>query len=448
MNKQLSGLLFLVSLCMALPQTASSMTLEEAMASAYETNPRIHAQRKRLEETNEGVAQAVSGFRPTITGLYSDGRQRTRFDSPKWSAGDSRTQQITLEQPLFRGGGTLAQYSAAKNLVEAGRADLRTTEQEVLLDTVLAYMDMVQNRAILALSESNENVLREQLRASQDRFDVGEVTRTDVAQSESRLARAQSDSIQAGGDLESSIAEFIRVTGVEPGEEQAFPAEYPGYPKTLQEVIDRALENSPTIVSTRYQRDAADDAIGTNVASLLPQVSLVGTMQREDGAGVLGASQFDSDSLVVQVNIPIYQAGQAYSQVRASKLAARRSDFQLTDAQDAAREAAIQAWENLQTSIATIAAQEEESRAAEIALDGVRQEQQYGSRTVLDVLDAEQELFISRVNLVRAQRNRAVSIYNLLLVMGDLTADNLELGVDSYNVQEHYDDVRWQSIGF
>lgn len=439
----------LVSSMLASPGLAQADAFNDALKSAYENNPRIQAQRRTLEQSNERVSQAIGNFRPEVSATYENGRQRTRFDGSEWSYGDTEVRQLSFQQPLFLGGQNIFGYSSAKNQMLSGRADLMTQEQEVLLDAVIAYMDVVQNESVLRLSENNESVLARQLEASQNRFEVGDVTRTDVAQSEARLARAQSDTIQARGDLESAIANFERVIGYKPENlPLPVPGEFPQLPRTLEDAIEFALTNNPSVTSAKYLQESAEDSVAQNVGGLLPQVSLVGRMSRDDGAGSFGTSEFDNDSITVNVTMPIYQQGNQYSRVREAKLINKRREFEKENTEDAVRESVIQAWENLQTAISTIEAQEQNIRAAEIALDGVRQEQQYGARTVLDVLDAEQELFVAKVNLVRAQRNRVVSIFNLLLVLGQMDIRTLNVDAEPYDPETHYDDVKWQLIGF
>ena len=429
-------------------QAFASEELRQALVSTYDSNPRIKSQREALRSLDESVNQALSNFRPTASVTYEYGRQRTSFDGSDYNYGNAETRQLVVEQPIFRGGGTISEYSSARNSVLAGRAELLATEQGVFLDAVQAYMDVVQNQSVLELSRNNVDVLAQQLQASQDRFDVGEVTRTDVAQSESRLARAQSDAIQAEGDLASAIAQFERVVGFIPENRMPLPDMLAPLPETLEQAIEIAMESNPSYYVSKYRHEAAEDNVNVNIAPIMPQVSLVGSMSRDDGAGVLGTSKFNSDEVKVRVRIPIYQSGSEYSRVREAKDRARQRKYELQDTKEAIREGVTQAWENWQTSLSTIRAQEEEIRAAEIALEGVREENQYGSRTVLDVLDAEQELFIARVNLVRAQRERVVSAYNLLSVLGYLTADKMALDTPLYNPEEHYDDVKFQFIGF
>lgn len=430
---------------MASPVRAEDMNA--ALKSAYETNPRIKSERKALENLDEGVAQAISGWRPTITASYDRGRQRVSSDGSSWAHTTKEDRNLVINQPIFKGGGTIARTESADERVNAGRYNLIQTEQQVLLDAVTAYMNVVRDQSVQELSRNNVEVLEKQLQASQDRFDVGEVTRTDVAQSEARLARAKSDASQAVGNLASSRATFERVIGFKP-ESPVAPTALPEIPATLDDVIERASKNSPLMLEAMHSEKAADSDIDIAIADILPEVDLRGQMSRAQGQGFTGTSDFDSDSLTVNVGIPLYQSGAEYARVRAAKSVASQRKFELMNSRDSVRQAAIQAWESLQTAIVTIDSNQAAINAAEIALDGVKQEQLYGSRTVLDVLDAEQELFVARVNLVRAEHDRIVAVYNLLGVIGELTMDNLDIETKIYNPEEHYDDVKYQFVGF
>lgn len=432
----------------SLTSSAFAGTFEEAIKGAYETNPKIQAQRKVLEQTNERLSQARSAFLPDISANYANGRQRNAYNTKNWSTSDLETKELNVSQSIFNGGTNIYNYRSSEKRVLSDRAGLDSVEQSVLMDGIKAYMDVVQNQAVLELSQNNSEVLEKQLKASRDRFAVGDVTRTDVAQSEARVARSKSDVIQAKGDLEIAMANFERVVGHKPEGTLTMPDYYPQLPKSIEDAIERAIENNPNLQSVKHDKGAAEDNVNATIGTLLPQLSLIGSMKREDGAGVKGADQFDTDSLKLNVSIPLYRTGAEYSRVRSAELVAKQQDFKVLDSNHETRENMIRTWENLQTATATIESQEHVIEAAQIALDGVKQENQYGSRTVLDVLDAEQELFTARVNLVRAQHNRAVAFYNVLLVLGDLNFGTLRIDAPQYDPKEHYNSVKWKMIGF
>lgn len=429
------------------PTHAAAMSLKQALENAYEQNPILKSERENLAAIDERVAQAISEFRPTVTAEYSRGRQKLEFGGVPSNYSSREIRQIMLTQPLFDGFGSVARVKASELQVEAGRAQLRAVEQDVLLQTITAYMDILRDKAVLDLSRNNVGVLNKQLEAAEDRFEVGEVTRTDVAQSKARLSRAVSEQAQADGELAASIASFTRIVRVPPSALQ--PQEMiPELPKTLDAAVALAEAHNPALQRARHTEGAFGKQVDANKAEVLPSVALQGYLRREEGAGSLGGSDFDNDAILLNVSIPLYQSGAEYSRVREAKNNHRRSKYEAQDARNETVERVTRAWKNLEASNASIRANDAAIEAAEIALDGVKQEQQYGARTVLDVLDAEQELFSARVNLVRAQRNKLVAAYTLLAEMGQLSPQALGLDVILYSPKEHYESVKYQPIGW
>ena len=432
----------------AVTAPATTNPFVDALVATYQNNPRIKAERERQKATDEGVSQALSGFRPTVSADYSKGRQRTAFNGGAANTSDSENRSLSVEQPLFRGFGTISGYQSAKQRTKAGAYTLSATEQRVLLEAIAAYMDVVSDVAILDLARNNREVLAKQLEASNERFNVGEVTRTDVAQSEARLSQAKTQLIAAEGRVISSMAEFERTIGYKPEQELEAPKVIPQLPATLDEALAQARRANPELLAAVHSAKSSEFDVRTRQSTILPRVSLVGSLSRQDGAGVLGSSEFNQDSIAVQVSVPLYQSGAEYSRVREAKNTARQRSAEAIDTRMAVDEAVTQAWEQLETAINTIGTRNDQINAAEIALDGVKQEQEYGARTILDVLDAEQELFNARTNLVAAQRDRVVAAYNLLLTLGRLTPQYLELPVAQYDPNVHYESIKWLPIGF
>jgi TolC family type I secretion outer membrane protein len=438
----------LVVVTLSVTGAAHASSFEDALTSAYRDNPQIKAQRERLQATDESVAQAVSGFRPTIGANYNRGRQQSELGGTGEVTSTNESKSLRLEQPLFRGGGTWSSYQSALQQVKSGQYQLAAVEQSVMLSAVTAYMDVVSASAMLDLSRKNAGVLSEQLSAASTRFQVGEVTRTDVAQSEARLSDAKSNVIGAEGSLLSAMATYERVIGARPDGTLMVPDKLPELPISLDESLERARAANPELLSVIHSAKASDYDVRTSQAALLPRVSLVGSMSRQKGAGSNGNTDFDQDRIGVEVAIPLYQSGAEYSRVREASAVARQRDHESIDLRRGVDEAVTQAWEQLESAIATIGTRNEQIKAANLALEGVQQEQQYGSRTVLDVLDAEQELFGARTNLVRAQRDRIVAAYNLAFRLGQLTPQLLGLNVEAYDPQVHADTVGWKTIGF
>lgn len=426
---------------------AHADSFADALVATYKDNPAIKAERNRQMATDEDVAQAASGFRPSVEAGYNKGRQRSNFGGG-WNYANTESQELSVNQPLFRGGGTFSGLNSARQRVRAGQNQLLALEQQVMLNAIAAYMDVVSSTSILDLSRNNADVLNKQLVASQERFDVGEVTRTDVAQSEARLSNARTQVISAEGALISAISRFERTVGYKPEGVLAQPSALPALPANLEEALIEARAANPDLLAAVHTAKSSNYDVWTNKSTLLPQVSLVGSMSRQEGVGLLGNGNFDQDAISLQVNIPLYQSGAEYSRVREAKSVARQRQYAQHDTRLAVEQAVTSAWEQLETSIATIRTREEQINAANVALEGVRQEQEYGARTVLDVLDAEQELFLARTNLVQAQRDRVVAAYGLLQTLGKLTPTYLDLPIAQYNAKENYEDVQWLPIGF
>ncbi len=432
------------------PVAAVAQSLYEAMAIAYDSNPRILSERARLRATDESVPQALAGWRPTLEATGSLGRVRENRN--RGVGTDYRTRfstGIRVTQNIYEGGRTQASIARAEADVLAGRAQLLTVEQDVLLDVATSYLNVVRDREVLQLQIANERRLERQLEATSDRFEVGEVTRTDVAQAESRLARATADRIASEADLEVSSAFYEQVVGQAPGEDLAYPeAEEPGLPATREESSNLASERNPDVLSTFYERRSAQRTVDQEFADLLPSVDLEGELDRRRNTAA-DDTTVKSASVTANVTIPIYQAGSETSEVREARQLVRQANDRIVDARRQAVEDATSAWETLQSSRAQIIAFESAVRATGIALEGVEQEAAVGSRTVLDILDAEQEFLDAQVNLVRARRDVYVDGYSLLSAVGSLTARDLALPLQFYDEQEYYDQVRnlWWGVG-
>lgn len=446
------GLAAAALLALLPPAPVQAMTLEEALASAYRTNPELKAARRELGAVNEGVAQELSNWRPQVSLRGSAGLE-TRESNQNALGGASRTQdleplqgQLELRQPLYRGGRTLAGTDRAENEVRAQRARLRATEQDVLFRAAQAYMDVWRDQAVLELNENNVEVLRRQLEATQDRFEVGEVTRTDVAQAESRLARAVANVTEAEGNLSSSRAVYQEVIGALPRdlEQPPVPDSVPG---SLDTVVSQALENNPQVVAAEFAAEAARDEVRQLAGELLPQADLVGRLSHSRDQSFQG-SETDSATILAEITIPLYQQGRTFSRIREAKQVANQRRLNLRAARNRAEQAAISAWETLSSARAQIESIREQVRAADIALEGVRQENQVGARTVLDVLDAEQELLNAKVELVRAQRNEIVASYDVLAAIGKLGAEQIGLPVEVYDPEPAYEAVRDKWLGW
>jgi outer membrane protein len=434
---------------------AQADTMRGALTQAYQNNPQLNAQRAAVRATDETVPQALSGYRPRISLSASAGEafidSTTRSTSatgvvtyPRTIGHNAvQTYGATYTQTLLNGFGTASRTRQAEQQVSAARETLRLTEQTVLLAAATAYMNLIRDAAILTLQRSNVEVLQEQLRQTQDRFSVGEVTRTDVAQSESRLAAARAQLLTAESNYVTSRSTYRQVIGVEPGRlEPASPVDRLS-PANLQQGIARARAQHPSVTTAMFNIDAAVFQVKIAESSLYPTLNAVASVQKSYGSQVqLSNLETFTAAGTAQLNIPVYQGGTEYAQIRQAKetLQQRRVDLE-------AQQTLVQTWGQLEAAKAQVQATQTQVNSAEIALNGVREEARVGQRTTLDVLNAQQELVNARVALVTAQRDRVVASYSLLAAAGGLSATVLALPVQIYDPTVHYHQVRDTWVG-
>jgi outer membrane protein len=445
------GLLASLVICGICPGiNASAETLKEALAKAYLSNPTLLSARAELRATDEGVPEAISGWRPTLSFDYDIGKSKTDSSGGSNSSGGSqnrtpKTGSVSLDQNLFNGWRTQSGIETAEQSVLSQRAQLSSTEQSIMLNAGTAYMDVIRDEAVLRLNQANERVLGRQLEATRDRFEVGEVTRTDVAQAESRLSRAKADRIESEGSLTISRAGYRSIIGDFPGTLQSVgPLE--DLPATKDEAMAAAKAGNPDVVAARHEERSAKSAIKTAEGALYPTVSLEGELTRRDQASS-PTSRSEEASITASVSVPLYQAGAVSARIRAAKQQWSQERRDLDAAIRGAVQEAAQSWERYATARAQVNAFTAEVRAAEIALEGVKQEAQVGSRTVLDVLDAEQELRDARVSLVRARRNVTVASFEVRRSVGTLVASKLALSVELYDPTKNYKTNRERWFG-
>ena len=432
---------------------AAALTIEEALAQAYRNSPQLAAERARVRGRDEQIGQALANWRPRVVVEGSAGVAQRRFNQTLGAArGDRETDTshpyqagLTVTQSLYRGGRNDAQTRRVEEEILSDRARLSSVEQDVLLAALVAYVDVVRDRAVVELNANNQRVLKRQLEATTDRFRVGEVTRTDVALARSRLSRANADLIRARGTLTDSRANFANIVGVPAeGLEEVKPLSE--LPATEDDAVARARSDGFAVVRARHGERAARQRVLEIEGELRPTVSVSGQIAR---ALDLSDSNTETDrmELTGRMSVPLYQSGAVSSRIRAAKhtVVQRRNEFLL--AVRGAVTTATKRWEDYKTAEAGIAAFSEAVRAARIALEGVEQEALVGSRTVLDVLDAEQELLDARVSLVRARRDLVVATYALRSAVAELTAEGLELEVELYDPRENYRKTRQRWYG-
>lgn len=438
------------------PGVGHAESLTDALIAAYQTSPVLQGQRATLRATDETVPLALSGWRPQVTASGSYGKEQTRTEQPLSFVGASQTisndrtaspiaLDVTISQPIFRGGQTYYSTRQAEAGVRAGRQQLVATEQTVLLDTVTAYSDVVSDMSVVQLNQNQVDVLARQLEASNDRFRVGEITRTGVSQSEARLSNASSNLTAAEASLIASKSAYERIVGVRPGDLDPRPP-LPDLPETEQSAVEQALERNPLLRAALEAERASEHAVRVEIGKLLPTVGVSGSAQVLQDQSTSGFAQ-DKFAVVAQVSVPLYQSGAVYASVRQARQIHSQRRLEAAQVRRQIVEGVHNAWEALRSARARIVSDNAAVRANKIALDGVRQESDVGSRTTLDVLDAEQELLNTQVTLVRSQRNEYVAAYSLLSAVGGLTANRLGLPVEIYDPLKHYDKVHYKLFG-
>jgi outer membrane protein len=439
----------------------AAQTLTEALSYSYNNNPQLLAQRALLRATDEQVPQALSGWRPTVNFTGEAGTNRAGFaeggvvecagnrpGQTCLSSYQTRELNLAITQQVYNGGRTEALTKQAVNTVESTRAQTLAVETTVFQAVMQAFFDTYRDQTLVEVNRNNEQVLKKQLEATRDRFRVGEVTRTDVAQAESSLAQATANRIAAEGQLEISRSNYTRAVGHPPGR-LVLPTERPALPATRDEALTMAATNNPNVISANFAEAAARDNVDAVRDQLLPQISIVGDLNRSYAPSVtLHTAREDTASVVAQMTMPLYEGGQIYSQTRAAEQTVGQRRSQIDDARRAAVQSATQAWETLMAGRAAVASFATAVKAAQIALAGTQQEALVGSRTVLDVLISEQQLFTTQSQLVGAQHDSAVAEFNLAAAIGRLIAPELNLPVQLYDMQRHYKAVKDKWYGF
>jgi outer membrane protein len=441
-------------------------TISHALAQAYVSNPDLNQQRAGVRVTDEGMGRAKAGYLPKVgaTGSigyqYTDARPVAINDQklgnsifPRATAnrqrytGAPRGAALQVQQTLFDGFKTSNTVRQTESQIFAQRETMRNTEQNVLTQAATSYMNVLRDAAILNLRRSNIAVLEEQLRQTRDRFQVGEVTRTDVAQAGASLAQARSDYFAAQANLQASIANYRQVVGVEPKRLEPAQTVERLLPKRLSDAVEISQVEHPAMDSALHTVDVASLAVKIAEAALYPTVTLNGQVgQNQDFNGVQGFRSF-SGSVFGQINVPIYQGGGEYAAIRQAKEQVSQARLNADLARDQVRAAVVTSWGQLEAAKAQIASGQAAVAAAEIALNGIREEAKVGQRTTFDVLNAQQTLLNARVNLVVAQRDRVVGSYSVLSSIGRINVDMLGLNVDNYDASVHFNQVKDKLFG-
>jgi outer membrane protein len=430
-------------------------TLAEALAATYANQPALQAERAKLRATDEGVPTALAGWRPTVVmaanGGYGDGSSRAFLQGRNTVVQTDRLigiAQATVNQPLYTGGKVQANVNRSKNQVMAERATLLAQEQTSFNNAVGAYVGVIQSQELLALQVNNEQVLAKQLQATNDRFRVGEITRTDVAQAEAALEGARAQRQTAEGNLQTSRSTYLQIIGfVAPGNLiEPQPLNLPV--NSEQESAVLAAANNPNVVTALFNDAAAKDAVDVAFSALLPTVSLVGQTFQQTNSGTRSAAT-NGYQVTANFQVPLYQGGSEYSAVRQARQAQQQTNRLIDDARRTAVQNSVQAWDTLVAAKAAADSTRAQIAANQVALEGVEREAIVGSRTTLDVLNATQALLSSRTTLVQNLAQVITASYAVASAIGRLTARDLHLAVPLYDETAYYQAVkdRWVGLG-
>jgi outer membrane protein len=454
----------LILLCAALglagPRPVAAETIESALAKAYQNNPQLNAQRAIVRQADEGVPAALSGYRPTFSANASVGREYTdtkqsipplpslpsgvSFEAKGLSAPHS--EGLTGSQTFFNGGRTANSVRKAESQVSAARETLRMMEQSVLLSAATVYMDVSRDSANLQVQQNNVRVLDRTLQDTRNRFNAGQVTATDIAQAEAQLAAGEATLHAAESTVMTTRANYRRIIGVEPAIlEPASPVDRL-VPTTLNAAVALGIEQNPSVTAALYGVDVAQLQIKIAEGALWPTLTGQYNIQYQYEPQLLSPKLY-TNSVMLNLSVPIYQGGAEYSAIRLNKEALDQERLSVDQVRDQTRADVVQAWGQLQAAKAQVEAANRENDAAARALTGVRNEAMAGQRTTQDVLNAEQVLVNARQSLLVAQHDRVVASYSLLSAVGRLSAEELKLPVSIYDPQVHYHHVRDSWIG-
>lgn len=427
---------------------ARAESLNEALASAYQFNPRLDAERARLRATDENVARAMSGFRPRIDGSADINYQHTnlRPDFPQEGTVHPKNYSVNAEQSIFNGFQTVNQVKGSEAEVRAGREQLRSVEQSILLDAATAYMDVVRDLEVVRLRESNVGFFTTELKATQDRFAVGEVTRTDVAQSQARRALAISQLDLAQATLKASRARFEQVVGHPPGELREPHGYQASLPNSLDEAVNISMKESPNIVAALYTEEQARYSVDQIRGELLPEVTVSANYTDSLDVNPTLAEQ-ERTTLTGRVNVPIYEGGEVYARVRQAKQTHLSKLQEIEQNRTEVQSRVVSAWSQLESDRARLQSDKVQVESNQVALAGVQEEERVGQRTLIDVLDAQSTLVEAQVQQVGTRRNIVVNSYTVLERVGRLEMAQLGLTAAVYDPVIHAEEVRRQWFG-
>jgi outer membrane protein len=437
-----------MSLLVSIPTDFYGLTLDEVLVNTYQTNPTIVAAREQLKFTDETYYQAVAGWLPSVKANLSYGRGNISTGNLT-GRGGIEDRAITATQPVFNGGASVFALRKAIRDIDAGKAALNNTEQETLFLAVSSYMQVLKKQESLKISDYNVNALSKHLENTMSMHKLGSANRTDVSQAKARYSNAISEKIFAEGELEKEKSNFKRITGldpvdlIDPQNEESLSLS-----PALEVMIDKALVNNPNLIAATKAYEAANESKKAAFSSILPSVGLEYTYAKSKSPSLSFNSQVNSQTYLVNVSVPLYQAGTEYSKVRQTEDVAQSLKAQRDSAKNDVVDAVIAAWNDKEVAFSTITSASDSVEAGKDALDGVSKEYYVGSRTSLDVLDTEQDLYDAKLALVSAKINYYISQYQLKALIGELTPEKINLGIKNYDPDYHLSWTKFKFIGF
>jgi outer membrane protein len=438
-------------------------TISGALIKAYLTNPDINTQRAAVRVADENVPKANAGYLPTIEATGNIGIERALISESGAASGAAtggvtgggavtsfvkpRGYGVTATETVFNGNRTINSISQAESQVFGAREQLRNTEQNTLLSGATAYMDVLEDTAILDLDRNNVDVLKEQLRETRDRFTVGEVTRTDVAQAEASLSSAEATALSAVATLQAAVARYRQFIGDQPTSLAPVKPLTRPLPKTLPEAISISQIEHPAISASLHGVDVAELQVKIAEGALYPTIGLSAAFSNQYDVNSVPGFHLLSGTLQGQITIPIYQGGAEYATTRQAKESLSQTEIQTDSLRNQVRQNVVAAWGLNEAAVGVVRAARAAVSANEVALTGVREEAKVGQRTTLDVLNAQQALLQARTTLVQAEHDQVVDSYSLLSSIGRLNIPSLGLAVAEYDPRVHFDQVKSKWIG-
>jgi len=425
---------------------AHADSLQDALGVTYQSNPTLLAAREALRATMEQYPQAQANWMPKLStaATASDTLSRSKTDTRSQSRTSDLKNTLSLSQPIYRGGRNFAELRKAEAAVNAQRATYTTSEQTVILSAITAYMNVIRDRRIRDLRKANVDLLQQRLESTQTQYDLRRRTLTDLSQAQARLSQAKAAFVLSQSTLASSTEQYTQVIG-RPPTELSLPETLVSTTDDLDVFLAQIDELNPGILAAAYAVDQSREDVKIQTGNRLPTLSLDASMSHSRSKELGGAIATRTRELAgtVTLSVPLYQSGAELSQVRAARYQTNQRLLELDAAKRTARQTAISDWSTLQSTKASVESFEQSAEAARVARDSIAQELEVGRRSLIDLLNADQELLNAEISLITAHRDLVVQTYTVLRTTGQLTASGLDLPVDVYSPQSDFERAKW-----